>query len=220
MKERAEYNCEATTIEGFVQQLAVKFVANGYWFYVTGIVPEEKDPRAVDRKLIRKYGVSVSKFTRCRRKRAGLANVQYLRHGRFFILIATHGRHDFFQEEKARIKDVRETPIKFASYAISHRGGHAHVRIERETYRDLKGFLLDHATRRPREWLERTFFELPFEPYAPVRRQLVTLWKRVNEARGVAQMEQLTMDCLRLRRRIVRPFDSERSLQGASTNRT
>lgn len=40
MKERAKHCYEAISIEGFVQQLAVKLVANGYWFYVTGVVPE------------------------------------------------------------------------------------------------------------------------------------------------------------------------------------
>jgi len=32
------YRCEATTIEGFVQQLAVSYIANGYWFCVTGLI--------------------------------------------------------------------------------------------------------------------------------------------------------------------------------------
>ena len=31
--------CEATSIAGFVQQLAAGYVANGYWFSVTGINP-------------------------------------------------------------------------------------------------------------------------------------------------------------------------------------
>ena len=54
------YRCEAPTIAGFVQQLAVSYVANGYWFYVTGVIPEEKDPRRVDEKLISKYELAIS----------------------------------------------------------------------------------------------------------------------------------------------------------------
>lgn len=45
------YQCEVTTPEGFVQQLAVSYLGNGYWFYVTGDIPEGKDPRKVDAKL-------------------------------------------------------------------------------------------------------------------------------------------------------------------------
>ena len=40
------YRCEATSLAGFVQQIAVSYVANGYYFYVLGRVPDRKDPRA------------------------------------------------------------------------------------------------------------------------------------------------------------------------------
>jgi hypothetical protein len=50
--------CEAKSLEGFVQQLAVGLVSRGYWFYVTGWIPERKDPRAVDEKLGKLYGGS------------------------------------------------------------------------------------------------------------------------------------------------------------------
>ena len=80
MAERFIYRCEATSVEGFIQQLAVSYVRNGYFFYVTGSVREGRDPSEIDRKLIERYGIDVSKFTRARRKKAGLANIHYLRH--------------------------------------------------------------------------------------------------------------------------------------------
>ena len=52
------YRVEATTVEGFVQQLAVAYVQRGYVFYVTGDRPGRKDPAAVDAKLLAKYGVA------------------------------------------------------------------------------------------------------------------------------------------------------------------
>jgi hypothetical protein len=85
-----KYRAEVPTVEGFVQQLAVSYIGKGYWFYVAGHVPEGKAPEAVDAKLINRYGIGVSKWTRARRKLAGSANLQYLRHGRFFLLLATH----------------------------------------------------------------------------------------------------------------------------------
>ena len=36
------YRCEAASVEGFIQQLAVSYVAKGYWFYVTGRIPHHK----------------------------------------------------------------------------------------------------------------------------------------------------------------------------------
>src|SRR5262249_22480389 len=157
-------------IAGFVQQLAVSYVANGYWFYVTGVIPEGKDPRRVDDKLIEKYELDISKFVRARRKAAGQANVQYLRHRRFFVLAATHGVHKFFLPmeqggEGGRICDCRKIPIKFASYSIGYRGGHAHVRIEQQTYLDIKAYCLEHSGHWCSEKLGEILRKLPFEPY-------------------------------------------------------
>ena len=58
------YRYRATSIEGFVQQLAVSYVTHGYWFYVSGWIPQGKDPEKTDAKLIERYGIDVSKWTR------------------------------------------------------------------------------------------------------------------------------------------------------------
>jgi len=50
------------------------------------------------------------------------------------------------------------------------------------------------------------FRSLPFEPYAPVRRQLLNLLRAVNRERGRAGFELLTTSALRLSRRGVKPF--------------
>ncbi len=197
----------ATTIEGFIQQLAVSYIGNGYFFYVTGRIPDRKDPRAVDRKFIAQYELMASKWARARRKRAGLANVQYIRHERFFVLLATHGKHPIFEGEANLIRDARRVSIKFAGYSVSLRGGHTHVRIEQEQYKLVKSYLLDLAVKRSAESLESVFRDLPFEPYAPVRRQLLNILRAVNRARKVAGFNLVRGECLRLRRRIVKPFE-------------
>ena len=101
------YRCEVPSVGGFVQQVAVSYLTHGYFFYVAGVVPEGKDARRVDEKLIERYELDVSKWTRARRKRAGLANVAYLRHGRFFVLLATAGKHRFFEDEGRAVRDFR-----------------------------------------------------------------------------------------------------------------
>lgn len=202
------YRCEVPSIGGFVQQLAVSYVAHGYFFYVWGIVPDGKDARRVDEKLVAKYELALSKWARARRKRAGLANVAYLRHARFFVLTATHGEHRFFEEEAGQIQDFRRRPLRFGGYSISCRDGHAHVRIEEQTFRDLEAHLLDVAIRRPVAWLGERLGGLPFEPYAPVRRQLLQLLRHVNERRAEAHLEPIPRAVLRLRRNIYRVFGS------------
>lgn len=112
-------------------QLAVSYVSNRYFFYVVGSVPDGKNPRRVDPKLIERYRVGVSKWRRARRKRAGSANLQYLRHGRLFVLLATHDEHDFFAEEARVVRDVRRVPFKAFGYAVSYNAGYLHARIPR-----------------------------------------------------------------------------------------
>ncbi len=151
------YRCRAVLMPAFIQQLAVAYVANGYWFYVHGWIPLNKDPEAVDSKLIEKYGIDVSKWERARRKKAGRANLHYLRHGRHFVLIATHGLHPFFDEEAANIRDIRRVPFKLGGYSVSHRNGHASVRIDQEAYKRLKVYLTDLASRRSVEHMIEEF---------------------------------------------------------------
>jgi len=204
-----QYRCEATSVEGFVQQVAVQYLRHGYWFYVTGTVPRGKDPRAVDHKLIAKYGITASSKERARRKRSGLANLHYIRHDRFFLLMATHGRHRFFDDELGQIRDARRQPIKFAGYAISHRNGHVCVRIERTEYLQLKAWFLDLACRRSVGILAVAFRAVRFEPYAPVRQQLRAVWRGVNRSRKLVGHEPLPRDCMHWKRRIVKPFSGE-----------
>lgn len=209
------YRCEAGSVAGFVQQLAVGYLAHGYWFYVAGTVPDRKDPRDVDRKLVERYGIDVSKWSRARRKRAGEANLQYLRYGRSFVLLATHGRHPFFAEEGEAVRDARRVPIRFHGYALSHRGGHPHVRVEQGEYARLKAHFLDLAVRRSVDNLMAELGRLPFEPYAPVRRQLLAVLRGVNRARKTAGLELVPATCLRFRRRVCRPFAAT---QAGATN--
>ena len=162
-------------------------MANGYWFYVHGWMPLlNKDSEAVDRKLIEKYGIDVSKWERARRKKAGLANLHYLRHGRHFVLIATHGRHPFFEEEAVNVRDIRRVPFKLGGYSVSYRNGHASVRIDQESYKRLKAYLTDLATRRWAEHMTDEFRMLHFEPYAPIRRQRLKVLRAVKRVRRQA----------------------------------
>ncbi len=205
--------CEASSLAGFVQHLAVSCIPHGYFFYVRGEVPEGKDVRAVDLKLTSRYGLHHSKWSRARRKRNGIANIRYARWQRTFVLIATHGLHPFFDEEERNIRDVRRVPLKVFGYSLGHSGGHAHVRIEREEYKRLKAYFLDIAKHRRAEHLADEFRSLPFEPYAPIRRQLLGLLRAVNRERTEAGYELVGLDALRLHRLIVKPFERPSAAQ-------
>jgi hypothetical protein len=203
------YRCEATSLEGFVQQIAACYLPHGYTRFVTGVVPAEKDPHAIDEKLVAKYGVDLSRWQRARRKRAGWANLHYIRFGRFFVLLATEGKHCFFEEEAKNLRDAAVEPIKVGGYSIRVREGHSHVRIEEGEFQRLRAFLLELAVHRATGELSRLFWRVPWEPFAPVRSQLFGLLRAVNERRKAAGFEPVTASCIRRRRRLVRAFGRE-----------
>ena len=219
------YRCQTTSLEGFVQQL-VCYVASGYRYFVVGSIPEQKSPDRVDRNVIEKYGIALSKYQRARRKQKGLANTQYLRFRNFFVLIATPpaGGHEFYRAEAQAIRDIRKQPIRCGGYAISCRQDgspardgiqrwRAHVRIDREPFLDLKAGFLEASTRRSRRELELMLSEVPYEPYAPVRRQLLEILRAMNIRRDGADLQPLRSRCLRYRRKPVLPFGSDESGQ-------
>lgn len=201
---------EATSIEGFVQQLAVGYVQHGHLFYVAGQVPESKEPRSVDEKLAERYGLNVSKWARARAKARGEASVRYIRHGRFFVLTSTKGKHEFFLRERG-ILDVRRHPIRYGGYSISYRRGmdrrwHVSVRIAPDEYLRLKAYMVGLATHRSVENLAVEFERIRFERYAAVRRQLLNILRAVNRVRREAGFELVPISSVRLRRQIVKPF--------------
>ena len=213
-----KYRCVASSPEGLVQQVAVCYLRHGYWWYVSGRIPKGKDPTSVDQKLIEKYEIELTGRQRAHRKRRGLANMQYIRYRAWFLLLATEGHHPFKQQERSQIRDCRRHPIRFEGYSISYRrsgvtpvgGGppkwHACVRIDPRTYNELKAFFIDRACHRSVENLSDDFARVPFARFAPVRRQLLTIQRLVNESRSRVGYSPIPHAALRLRRRIEKPF--------------
>jgi hypothetical protein len=226
-----DYRYEIASTAGLVQYLAANLLPSGYWFYVTGQIPDGKSPKPIDAKLIEKYGAGISRQARCRRKAVGVASVRYVRCGRFFILLATHGIHAFFQEEGTLVRDLRRVPLVVGHYSISYKPGayrrrtpgrppvrddrwHPRVRITRGCYAHLKRAFLQIATHRSVEQLGRAFYGLPFEPYAPVRQQLLNLLRLVNKARHAAGLEKVPASVIRCQRRIFTPLAAHATVDG------
>ena len=208
--EERVYRCEASSVSGFVQQLAVAYVRNGYWFYVTCRIPGTKDPEKIDRKLIERYDIGLPRTTVSRRKKDGRANVQYLRYRNTFILIATNGAHRFFEEEPG-IKDIRRIPLRVFGYSIGYRKGadgkfHASVRIDEREWKKHKVELLRNWHQSNPSRLGERFRTLPFEPYAPVRNQILGTYRAINRRRKVAGLEEVPFSSLRMQRKPVKPF--------------
>ena len=215
-------------IHAFVQRVALDIVQHGYWFYVTGVIPEGRDPSSVDAKLLAKYDMAVSKWTRSRRKKKGQANVHYVRHQDFFVMLASKGQHRWFQEEEwggaekqrlqgSRILDIRHTPLVRGGYSISYKQcsgtgrGHVTVRIHPGEYRALKDYLVGRAMHGSLASMSEEFRLFPFEPYAGVRQQRWNILRAVNGTRRRAGFEQLdAAGVLRKKRRIFKLLEPVR----------
>lgn len=233
----------ATSREGFVQQIVSGWVRNGYHFYVQGEVPEGKDPTKLDEKFLFQYPVAMTAAKRHSRKKRGLINVAYLRYERRWIMLATAGGHDprepFCDWRKAEGRNVRDCrrgqPIQVFGYSISYVPGgfvlnrnksdpdgpperdrkrRVRVQIARPAMRELKAkFLAAARTRRP-EWFAEQFWRLPYEPYAPVRKQLLDLLRQINAARKAAGLPKLSTEMIRYRQRRVKVFGEKRDCAG------
>jgi hypothetical protein len=201
------YDYLTSSPAGFVQQL-VLYVAKGYYYYVAGGVPEGADALAVDRKLVERFDVAISRWQRSRRRAQGEASIQYLRYGGFFVILATHSRHCFVDEVGEVFRSCKKVPIVFRGYSISHRQGLIDVRIRTEDYLRLKDYFMRNAVSRDLAWWEGKFRAFPFECYAPVRKQTFQLYWSVNRARKAAGLELIDWRrCIQTRRRSVRPFE-------------
>src|SRR5262249_29093531 len=166
----ADYHYEATSVEGFVQQLALRYLPSGYRYYVSGIIREGKDLRVVDARILAKYSIDVDKWVRHRRKRAGRPNLQYLRYRRGSLILCTgeNDYHPFFQTER-EVRDVQRVPIRFSGYEISHCAGKVWVRIDRDDFRAIRGYFLAVAAKRRLAELAAEIRALPYQPYRSVK---------------------------------------------------
>lgn len=217
------YRCIATSIEGVVQLIAASYLRHGYYWYVTGSIPAGKSPEKVDQKLIAKYGIDISEWQRSKRKRQGLANAQYLRFDRWFILLLTEGHHALRQPtvkggEGEQIKDCRRVPIRVGTYSISYRRSgvavtgnepvkwHAHVRLDAATYAETKAHFESIAVHRSPENLVTEFAKITYARYAPVRRQMLNILRSVNDLRQRQSFTKLPYSALNLRRSPVKVY--------------
>lgn len=124
--------------------------------------------------------------------------------------LASRGEHDFLSRETV-VEDIRRRPIQCFGYSVGcyrdrMRRWHPSVRIERALFHQMKTELKAAALKEEVESLRGRFRHLVFEPYAPVRRQVLALLGAVNTARRSAGLETVPLEALRLRRSTVAPF--------------
>ena len=122
------------------------------------------------------------------------------------MIVATAGKHLFYEREANVIRDIRREPIVYEGYALGYANRRATVRIDRGTELNLRAYFEDVATRYSAGGIMRQFRRLPFQPYGPVRKQLLEILEEVNRLRRAKGLERVPMTSVRWKRWIVKPF--------------
>ena len=173
------YHAEAKTSAELIRRLTKYYLPHGYYFFTTSTVPEHKDVAQVDRNIIEKYGLAISRTARSRNKAKGVARVQYLRHERQVILVATSGDHDFFEDKSVR--DCRLTPLPVWYYWITATQKRYRVKVCPESYHAVREKLLRLAEGGKEEAAIEAFHALPWLNYPDIRKQRQRLLKEVTQ---------------------------------------
>ncbi|MEZ6103777.1 MAG: hypothetical protein R3E01_32935 [Pirellulaceae bacterium] len=204
------YQCEASSIDGFLSQLC-RYISSGHYFYLASVIPNGKEPREVDRKLITLYGIDLPRWKRARRHLGGNSGVHYLRFRRFIVLLATHGQHRFFEDHGGTFRDIRRNALQFDGYSIrlTHskeaKRVKVFIRLTRDRYLDLRSHLLDCAVRpsfREASHLESLVAGLQLVWYRPVREQVHRVIAEVNRRRRHRGFEPIAIGCIPKFRRL------------------
>ena len=215
------YRCIASSPEGLVQQVAVSYLRHGYWWYVTGRIPNGKDPESVDRKLIGEIRDRPNRpptrlpqetWSRQHAIHPLRQLVPAPRHGRPSLVQTTrtkpHPRLPSSSDQVRRVFNQLPPRWRHTNRAAASPNGTPVSASILGTYRELKAFFLNRACHRSVENLASDFARVPYARFAPVRRQLLTIQRSVNSARARVGHEPIPHSVLKLRRKILQPFDS------------
>ena len=171
---------QVKTLGGFLRRVAIDAVRFGYVYYSVRTIPAGKDVRAVEQRLARYYSITPCRVTRMRRRQAGEASMVMVRLEHVVVLLATPGRHRFFDEDKP--VDIRTTPLHVRGYSIGVRGGKPLVQVAPRRWkaiRRLGSAIALHNETKVADFMKRVS---PFS-FPGVVRQKVKLLAEINRRR-------------------------------------
>ena len=221
------YRCEAKSIDAFLAHV-VRLVGTGHYFYFAGTLKPGKDPRKLDRKLIAEWDLDKPSWKREARRRGAAPNIHYLRFGRHYLLVATHGKgtngepHRFFVEYESTLQDIRRNALRFCGYSIRYPVSkdtgrrRAFVRLDKDAYARARAELIAAAIRaqyRDPELIEALVSGLPYQWYRPVRQQLRVILNEVNRVRRHAGLSPVRLSCVPTKMRVTQIFVDETAHQ-------
>ena len=168
-----------------------------------------------------RYVTEGKPWRRKSRVRAGHANVHYLRYGRFYVLISTHGKkvggkpEKLFLDHATTIRDIRRNALTFGPYSVRYtcseidKRWKVNIRLKREAYQELLAELLQCSVRdrfRDTGAVEERVRSLRLAWYRPVRAQVFRIVQEVNRRRRYRGFEPVSATCIPKMRRPPKVF--------------
>jgi hypothetical protein len=149
---------EAETFGKFIKKIAIDYVRYGYVYYWAGFIPLEKDPKLIDKKLIKTYDIRLCRMARKRKRDKGEIVFVYVRYRHRIVLLATEG--EGIENVKPKFTDIRKSPLRLGSITIGLQGKKPSVRMSEKRFKGLKKFLLSIALHN--QWRLNNFFLTSF----------------------------------------------------------
>jgi hypothetical protein len=182
---------EVKTLHHFLRRVAIDYLRYRYFRYALREIPVDKDPLRIDEKILSVYSVTRCRTTRMRQRAKQLANVQYVRWKRSFLLLATEGNHPAF--DRIRSYDFRTTPLHFHGYSIGVLQKKPCIMVCRKEWEQVKERFLKIGLHAKSE-VERKLNILPYYHFPGVVRQQRALTAALNQRRKQAGLKPITLN--------------------------
>lgn len=182
---------EARSRGVFIRKVAYDYVRYGYVRYAFREIPEERELKEIDEKLLRAYDVTFNRMARKRRRENGEGVVSYVRYDRWFVLLATEGRHEAF--DRLAWRDIRSCPLQLWGYSIGEKGGSPWVTISARRMKGISRFARKISL--GPEYRVRSFLQSVFRLRFPgVVWQEEKLLRRINRRRKKAGLSRIRLE--------------------------
>ncbi|MDJ0591895.1 MAG: hypothetical protein QNJ72_18190 [Pleurocapsa sp. MO_226.B13] len=181
---------EVKTLGQFLSKV-VLYMRYGYVHYAVREIPATKDIVEVDQKILAAYSITFHRTTRAIRRKKGLANVMYIRFQYTFILLATYGIHEAFDNIVSF--DFHATPLHFRGYSLGIKQGKPRLIIAPTRYRAIRSQLQEialHNQSKVTAYFQRIS---PFR-FAGINQQKWKLFLEVNRRRKQAGSVRIEWD--------------------------
>lgn len=180
----------------------VSKVLNTYHWFTSGEIPEGKNPKRVDQKLIALYGCESTRSERQRKARAKEANALYFRYKRFWALLATDGEGEIHDCEPLR--SARGNSLVIFNHSVKLADSRVVVRVESSMWGKLRERVRAACFIENPNVLEALIRDqvttLGLIPFRGTIEQQETLLRMLNEKRKHAGLPKLRKSCLIYRR--------------------